>query len=133
MDNEKLKEITGMKIMMVESIIGYKFPNEFKSYYKSLNDIRVKKELYIDGMEKVLRFFYSMDSESKLYIVKYINFDSKYSSILIPVGEFEFGDLLCFDKNTNYIFLYNHEEDSITKLANSFELFKEEYLIDKNE
>ena len=131
MNEDKLKEITGMKLMMVESIIGYKFPDDFKNYYKSLDDIRVSKIINILGNEKMLRCFFSMDSESKLYIVKYINFDSKYNSVLIPIGEFEFGDLLCFDKNTNYIFIYNHEEDNITKLSDSFDEFNRTFMNNK--
>ena len=131
MNEDKLKEITGMKLMMVESIIGYKFPDDFKNYYKSLDDIRVSKTINVLGNEKMLRCFFSMDSESKLYIVKYINFDSKYNSVLIPIGEFEFGDLLCFDKNTNYIFIYNHEEDNITKLSDSFDEFNRTFMNNK--
>ena len=120
-----MKEITGMKIMMVESIIGFKFPNDYKEFYKSLDDVRINKKINLGGKEKILRYFYSMDSESKLYIIKYLNFDSKYSSVLIPFAEFELGDLLCFDKNTNYVFCYNHEEDSILKVANEFIEFEE--------
>ena len=130
MDNAKIKEIIGMKIMMVESIIGYTFPSDFKDYYKSLDDIRINKEVSIDDNKKMLRYFYSMDAESKLYLVKYLNFDSKYNTVLIPFAEFEFGDLLCFDKNTNFIFLYNHEEDKIIKVCENFSEFIKVYLTD---
>ena len=112
--------ITGMKMMMVESILGYRFPEDFKEYYKSLDDIRINKKIKINETEKILRYFYSMDSESKLYIVKYNKFDSKYNSVLLPFAEFEFGDLLCFDKNTNYIFCYIHEEDRMVKVCDNF-------------
>ena len=120
MNNDKLKEITGMKIMMVESIIGYQFPDSFKNFYKSCED-KIDINITINDEKKNINGLYSFDSDSKLYIVKYINFNSKYSSILIPFAYDGDDNLLCFDKNTNYVFYYDRLEDNIYKVSDTFE------------
>ena len=83
------------------------------------------KGVYKDGNnEKVFRYLNSFDSSDKTYILKAQQFDSEYEKILIPIGLFEFGDLLCYERDTNKITIYNHEQDKYEIIADNFNEFK---------
>lgn len=123
--DEALKGIKGMKIMMVESIINYKFPEDFKNYYKNIDNLNIDKEIIINNEKYNITSLLSFDSEDKLYIIKYLNFNSEYSKVLIPFAILSSTDTLCFDRNTNIVFLYKTDEDKIIKVSDKFsDIFK---------
>ena len=67
-----------------------------------------------------------MDPNSKTYILKFQNFDSELKDKLVPFAELEFGDTLCFERETNKIVIYNHETDTIDVVANDWNNFIKE-------
>ena len=49
---------------------------------------------------------------------------AEYEKVLIPIGLFEFGDLLCYERDTNKVAIYNHEQDKYEIIADNFNEFK---------
>ena len=66
-----------------------------------------------------------MDSDSKVFILNYQDIDSQYKGRIVPFALLEFGDSLCFDKNDNSIVYYDHETDTIEKVADNWDEFKD--------
>ena len=113
------------QINYIEKSINYTFPNDYKEYILNLKPLKIKNNLFKtkNGYEKVLRYLNSFEADSKTYILEAQQFDSKYKLELVPFGLLEFGDLICFDRRTNDIVIYNHELDEIEIKANSFNEF----------
>jgi len=108
----------------IEKKLNYTFPSDYKDYILRLLPLHLKG-VYKDGNnEKVFRYLNSFDSSDKTYILKAQQFDSEYEKILIPIGLFEFGDLLCYERDTNKITIYNHEQDKYEIIADNFNEFK---------
>ena len=122
MDRE-IDEIS-IKKEQIENVsrkLNYTFPSDYIDYYLSISDLHIKPNLFmVNNKEKILRYLFSMDENHKSYIMKFQGSDSKYDEQLITFAELEFGDSLCFDRNTNEIIYYDHELDSITKLADNW-------------
>ena len=90
--------------------------------YVSQDSLHIKPNLFkIGEIEKMIRCLFSIDKNSKTYIIKFQKFDSKYEKQLVPFAELELGDLLCFDRNTNEIVYYDHEQDATAKIADNWE------------
>lgn len=112
------------EITVVEESIHYVFPFEYKNYLLHHATLRKDTKAFKVGEEeKIIRYFYSMDPDSKTYILKFQKFDSNFSERLVPVAELEFGDTICFERDTNKIFWYNHELDTATFVADTWECF----------
>lgn len=114
LDSEILEYINN-----VEKEINYTFVEDYKKYLLNNSLLKPKKNILklSNGTEKLVRHFYSMDPNSKTYILKFQNFDSELKNKLIPFAEFEFGDTLCFERETNKIVIYNHETDTFNIIA----------------
>lgn len=98
---------------------------EILKVYKNEGIDGLPNLLKINNIEKMIRHLFSMDENSKTYIMKFQKFDSNYEKQLVPFAELEFGDLLCFDRNTNDIIYYNHEQDTISKVADNWQQLKD--------
>ena len=125
-NQEKLKDLNvgEEEINEVENELNYKFPEDFKNFILGNKDLHIKPNLFkVNNKEKVLRYICSFDKNSIIYIGKSQNFDSEYKDSIIPFAVLEFGDTLCFDRETNVIVIYNHEEDSIEKVAKNWDEF----------
>lgn len=122
---EKLDSKILQYIINVEKEINYTFVEDYKKYL--LNNSMLKPEKNIlglsNGTEKLVRYFYSMDPNSKIYILKFQSFDSKLKDKLVPFAELEFGDILCFERETNRIVIYNHEIDTFDIVADNWNNF----------
>ena len=122
---EKLDYEILQYIINVEKQVNYNFVEDYKNYL--LNHTVLKPEKNIlelsNGVEKLVRYFYSMDPNSKTYILKFQSLDSEFKNKLVPFGELEFGDTLCFERETNKIVVYNHENDTIDLIANDWNGF----------
>ena len=131
MSYSKEKEIinnisnNNQNIINVEKQINYNFVDDYKEYLLNRSVLKPEKKFLklSNGVEKIVRYFYSMDSNSKTYILKFQNFDSEFRTKLVPFGELEFGDTLCFERDTNNIVVYNHEDDTIDLIANDWKVF----------
>jgi len=125
---EKLDSEILEYINIVETQINYTFVGDYKKYL--LNNSVLKPEKNIlglpNGNEKMIRYFYSMDSNSKNYILKFQSFDSELKDKIIPFAELEFGDTLCFERETNEIGIYNHEADTFDIIADDWNTFIKE-------
>lgn len=123
LDSEILEYISN-----VEKEINYTFVEEYKNYLLKLSSLKPEKNVLglSNGTEKLVRYFYSMDPNSKTYILKFQSFDSEVKDKLIPFAELEFGDTLCFERETNKIAVYNHEADTIDVIANNWNNFIKE-------
>lgn len=121
---EKLDTEEKNIISEVENDINYQFPKDFKNFILGKRDLHIKPNLFkVNGQEKILRYINSFDKHSITYIGKIQNFDSKYKDSIVPFAELEFGDNLCFDRKTNKIVIYNHEEDTIREVAENWNKF----------
>ncbi len=122
---EKLDSEILQYISNVEKEINYTFVEDYKKYL--LNNSMLKPEKNIlglsNGTEKLVRYFYSMDPNSKTYILKFQSFDSELKDKLVPFAELEFGDTLCFERETNRIIIYNHEIDTFDIVADNWNNF----------
>ncbi|MCI8347737.1 MAG: SMI1/KNR4 family protein [Bacilli bacterium] len=117
----------------VEREINYTFDEAYKQYLLKHSSLKLEKNILglANGNEKLVRHFYSMDPNSKIYILKYQSFDSELKDKLVPFAELEFGDTLCFERETNKIIFYNHELDMSTTIADNWNDFIKE-LYDDN-
>lgn len=130
---EKLNSEILELICNVEKEINYTFVEDYKNYLLKNTSLKPEKNILglTNGTEKLVRYFYSMDPNSKTYILKFQNFDSELKDKLVPFAELEFGDTLCFERETNKIVIYNHETDTIDVVANNWNNFIKE-LYDDN-
>lgn len=112
----------------VEKEINYTFVNEYKDYLLKHPSLKPEKNILglLNGTEKLVRYFYSIDPNSKTYILKFQSFDSELKDKLIPFAELEFGDTLCFERETNKIGIYNHEADTFDIIADDWNTFIKE-------
>lgn len=112
----------------VEKEINYTFVNEYKDYLLKHPSLKPEKNILglLNGTEKLVRYFYSIDPNSKTYILKFQSFDSELKDKLIPFAELEFGDTLCFERETNKIGIYNHEADAFDIIADDWNTFIKE-------
>ena len=79
---------------------------------KEGNDLLLPMKFYTD-----FHLVYTSD------ILKFQSLDSEFKNKLVPFGELEFGDTLCFERETNKIVVYNHENDTIELVANDWNGF----------
>ncbi len=109
----------------VEKEINYNFPQDYKKYLLGVNSLKLENNLFVlaNGIEKMVRYLYSMDPNSKTYILKFQKFDSKLNRELVPFGELEFGDMLCFSRSSNNIVVYDHENDTTVLVASNWNDF----------
>lgn len=109
----------------VEKEINYKFPPDYKNYLLGGESLKLKNNMFVlaNGIEKIVRYLYSMDPNSKTYILKFQKFDSELNDKLVPFAELEFGDMLCFDRSSNDIVIYDHETDTMTFVASNWNDF----------
>lgn len=120
LDSEILEYISN-----VEKEINYTFAEEYKKYLLKHSSLKPEKNVLglSNGTEKLVRYFYSMEPNSKTYILKFQNIDSELKDKLVPFAELEFGDTLCFERGTNKIVVYNHETDTFDVVANDWNIF----------
>ena len=125
---EKLNSEILEFIYNVEKEINYTFVEDYKNHLLKHTSLKPEKNILglANGTEKLVRYFYSMDPNSKTYILKFQNFDSELKDKLVPFAELEFGDTLCFERKTNKIVIYNHETDTIDVVANDWNNFIKE-------
>lgn len=115
-------------ISNVEKEINYTFSEEYKNYLLKHSVLKPDKNILglSNGEEKLIRYFYSMDPNSKIYILKFQSFDSDLKDKIIPFAELEFGDTLCFERETNKIGIYNNETDTFDIIAGDWNTFIKE-------
>lgn len=125
---EKLNSEILEFIYNVEKEINYTFVEDYKNHLLKHTSLKPEKNILglANGTEKLVRYFYSMDPNSKTYILKFQNFDSELKDKFVPFAELEFGDTLCFERKTNKIVIYNHETDTIDVVANDWNNFIKE-------
>lgn len=125
---EKLNSEILEFIYNVEKEINYTFVEDYKNHLLKHTSLKPEKNILglANGTEKLVRYFYSVDPNSKTYILKFQNFDSELKDKLVPFAELEFGDTLCFERETNKIVIYNHETDTIDVVANDWNNFIKE-------
>ena len=113
-----------LEIEAIENELNYKFPNDYKEYMNNNNPLKFKNKIIkISNNEKVFGHLLSFDPSSIYFILKWQNYLYECESKFIAIGEFEFGDILCFDKQTNNLVIYFHETGKNEILANNFTNF----------
>ena len=124
--NEKAKniELLERELIDISQKLNYEFPSEYCAFYIKQLTPYIKPDLFkVNGKEKKISYLFTTNSDDKKCILNFQKFDSEYEKILVPFAELEFGDLLCFNRNENSVIYYDHENDTITKVANSWEDF----------
>lgn len=125
---EKLNSEILEYISNVEKKINYTFKEEYKNYLLKHSVLKLDKNILglPTGEEKSVKYFYSMDPSSKTYILNFQSFDSELKDKIIPFAELEFGDTVCFERETNKIGIYNHETDNFNIIADDWNTFIKE-------
>ena len=124
--DDKIKQLNLEEMNNISNQLSYNFPSDYRDFYSSQISLHIKPNLFkVGNVEKMISYLFSMDENSKTYIMNFQKFDSEYEKILIPFAELEFGDLLCFDRNNNEIIYYNHEQDTIQKVADNWQQFRD--------
>lgn len=125
---EKLNSEILEYISNVEKKLNYTFKEEYKNYLLKHSVLKLDKNILglPTGEEKKVKCFYSMDPSSKTYILNFQSFDSELKDKIIPFAELEFGDTVCFERETNKIGIYNHETDNFNIIADDWNTFIKE-------
>ena len=125
--DEKMKLLGMEETKEISKKLNYNLPIDYCVFYSKQLDEHIKPNLFKLGNNiKSIRVLMSMNPDSKNYIMKFQQFDSQYKDKIVPFAQLEFGDLLCFEKNSNDIVYYDHETDQITKLAKKWDDFVKE-------
>ena len=124
--DRKIEKLNMEGASLISKELGYNLPMDYCTYYsKQITTLHIKPNLFkVNNNEKMISYLFSMDKDSKTYIMNFQKFDSKYEQELVPFAELEFGDLLCFNRKNNSIVYYNHEEDSVTKVSDCWKDFE---------
>lgn len=111
-----------LKIQEVEKALNYKFPDDYKNYLLRLMPLKMERSIFEISVnkDKIINTLLGMDKDDKNYILNNQQFDSRFEDVLIPFASLEFGDMLCFNRKTNKIVIYNHEEDKFDEVARNF-------------
>lgn len=82
LDSEILEYINN-----VEKEINYTFVEEYKNYLLKHSSLKPEKNILglPNGTEKIVRHFYSMDPNSKTFILKFQSFDSELNGVSIDI------------------------------------------------
>lgn len=110
-------------ISEVENLFGVKLPEDYKQCIKENNGgyPQPKNFDWDDGSKSVFDSLISFTHE-RLNIKMFLD---KFESLKIfPFATDPFGNLICFDyrytKNSPIVVFYDHEEDTIQPICNSF-------------
>ena len=113
-----------LEIEAIEKELNYKFPNDYKEYMDNNNPLKFgNKIVEFCNNEKVFGCLLSFDPNSVYFILKWQKYLYECESKLIAIGEFAFGDILCFDRQTNNLVIYFHETGETGILAVDFTNF----------
>jgi len=124
--DKKLGQLNMEQTLAVSKELDYNLPIDYCVYYAKQINLHIKPNLFkVNGKEKMINSLLSMDSDSKVFILNYQKIDSQYNGQIVPFALLEFGDSLCFDKNDNSIVYYDHETDTIEKVADNWDEFKD--------
>lgn len=109
----------------VEKKINYTFVDGYKDYLLKHSSLKLEKNVLglSNGTEKLVKYLYSFDPSSQTYILNFQSFDSESKDKLVPFAELEYGDTLCFERETNKIVVYNHETAASDVVANDWSDF----------
>jgi len=123
--DKKIRMLNMEGTLAVSKKLDYNLPIDYCVFYSKQMNLHIKPNLFkVNGKEKIINTLLSMDTDSKSFILNYQNIDSQYKGRIVPFALLEFGDSLCFDKNDNSIVYYEHETDSIEKVADKWEEFE---------
>ena len=111
-----------LKIQEVEKALNFKFPDDYKNYLLRLMSLKMERCIFeiSANKNKIINTLFGMDKDDKNYILNNQQFDSRFENVLIPFASLEFGDMLCFNRETNKIVIYNHEEDKFDEVTRNF-------------
>lgn len=122
--DKKLSQFNLEQTLSVSKELDYNLPIDYCIYYAKQINLHIKPNLFkINGKEKIIDSLLSMNIDSKLFILNYQKIDSQYNERIIPFALLEFGDNLCFNKSDNSIVYYDHENDTIEKIADKWDEF----------
>lgn len=122
--DKKLGQLNLEQTLSVSKKLDYNLPIDYCVYYAKQINLHIKPNLFkVHGKEKMIQTLLSMDTDSKVFILNYQEIDSQYKGQIVPFALLEFGDNLCFNKSDNSIVYYEHENDTIEKVADKWDEF----------
>lgn len=122
--DKKIGQLNLEQTLVVSKELDYNLPIDYCVYYAKQINLHIKPNLFkVDGKEKMIQTLLSMDTDSKVFILNYQEIDSQYNGQIVPFALLEFGDNLCFNKSDNSIVYYEHENDTIEKVADKWDEF----------
>ena len=112
----------------LEKISNITIPTDLKQLIIKYNGGRPNKNVFDTtcSKERVMKSLISYNKEDKENIYLYTEF---FDEKLLPFAVTEFGDIVCYNLNTNIIELYLHEQDKCEKICdNIIEFFDRLYI-----
>ena len=106
-----------------ESLVGYEFPGDFKECVMQYNGGYPEREAFDTDTtkERVFNHLLSFNKEDISTIWKtneghIEGLPDKY----VVFADDPFGNLICFDKDNDNVIFWNHEDESVEHIANTF-------------
>lgn len=109
-----------------ESIAGYRLCESFKDCILKSNGGRPSKKCFLTdkNREIELKSLLSINRDDKETLWDAIHWlDEGDSEKYVPFATDNFGNLICFDKESDGVVFYDHEDASTEMVASDFDMF----------
>lgn len=105
-----------------EKLTDILLPQDFCNFVKNNNGGRPEKQRFYTcgAKERSVKSLLSFNKEDKENI--FVCYDEKFFGYLAPIAIDNFGNLICFSKDSK-VYFWNHEDENIEFIANSFSEF----------
>ena len=105
-----------------ESLVGYEFPGDFKEFVMQYNGGRPEHKAYdTDTTEgRVFNKLLSFNKDDISTVWKTNGNIEGLPDKYVVFATDPFGNLICFDKDNDNVIFWNHEDESVEHIANTF-------------
>ena len=116
---------TDFNVNEVESRLGFKFCDSFIAFVKNYNGGRPPIGVYDTDItkERTIKSFLSLNSSDEENIVKMNTYLEDASKDIIAFAIDNFGNYICFEKDTSKIVFFNSETENNEFIADDFDIF----------
>ena len=109
-----------------ESLVHYELPKDFKEFVLQYNGGRPEHKAYDTDTteERVLKTILSFNKEdiSTVWETNEGDIEGLPDKYVVFATD-PFGNLICFDKDNDNVIFWNHEDESVEHIANTFTEF----------
>ena len=106
-----------------ENLVGYEFPKDFKEFVMQYNGGRPEHKTFDTDSteERVFNDLLSFNKEdiSTIWKTNEGNIEGLPDKYVVFADD-PFGNLICFDKDNDNVIFWNHDDESVEHIANTF-------------